>query len=287
METGKKGIIAAIIAAFFFGLGNPFSKLIADKASPFAIVFLITAIAALFIAIMLMVQGKKISLSIGDLPDYLALGILGFAIPALMTIYALTITSALNVLFLLRCEIFFVTIMGYALFNEKVAKKQVLGMVLGFIGVFVFATELSYNGLNAGDALVLLSSVFWASYVITVKKLSPKLPPDVIAGMRYWTALPFLGIVVLIAKIPAVIPSTSYFDLGIFALSTYVFGVIAYNYAIDKIGSWKAVVPTQLLSVIFGFIFTWLVLGETLSALKIAGGTMILAGTMITLSKEN
>ncbi|HLC48627.1 MAG TPA: DMT family transporter [Candidatus Norongarragalinales archaeon] len=288
MDKTTLGLGAAIIAAFFFGASNPYAKIAASQTDPVLLSFLVTAIAAVIFGLYALLNPKHftgLTSKNGDL--YLCLGIFGHAIPSLLSLYGLTMTSALNLLFLLRTEIFFATIFGVLIYKEAITLKQITGIIIGFLGVFLFATELKFTGVNLGDLLIILATVFWASYVVIVRKLSGTLQPAAIASIRAWVALPFLGAAALFLKTPITIPAAQYGNIGIFAISTYVFGVVAYNNAIERLGIWKAAIPAQLLSIIFGFIATWIVLGETLSSIKIIGAAMIALGTLLAVMKEN
>lgn len=287
MKTEQLGLIAAVIAAFFFGASNPQAKLAATGTDPVTLSLAVTFIAAIiFAAYALLNRNLLLGIRREDAPLYLGLGLIGHAIPSLLSLYGLTMTNALNLLFLLRAEIFFAAIFGVVIFKESINLRQVAGIAIGFFGVFIFATGLDFGGINMGDMLIILASAFWAGYVVMVRKLSGKVSPVAIASMRAWVALPLLGAAALLFQAPLTVHPAQYGNIAFFAVSTYILGVVAYNSAIKQLGVWKAAIPTQLLSVIFGFIATWWVLGENLSAIKIAGAALIIIGTVLALLKE-
>ncbi|MBI5224647.1 DMT family transporter [Candidatus Micrarchaeota archaeon] len=286
MKPDKLGLLFAIGAAFCFGLGNPFGTLTVQNANTFVSAFYVAFVAGFCLFLITLYRGKLNSIKSKDVGEYLKLGFIGFAIPQTLVLYAYTKTSALNVLFLLRSEIFFATILGALIFKEEIKNRQIGGIMLGFIGVFVFSTGLSFNSFNLADGIVFISTIFWAFYVVFAKNLLGKLDAITIGGMRYWAAIPFLFILAISQDQNLSYPIAQIPVLAIFSISTFVIGIILYNKAIESLGVWKAVVPGQLLSIIFGAIATWVVLGETLTAVKMGGGLLIIAGTVIALGKK-
>lgn len=286
MKPRQIGLLFAIGAAFFFGFGNPFAKLAAQNANVFVTTFYISLIAGICFFLISLFRGSLKFLNSNDIWEYLKIGIIGFAIPQTLVMYAYTQTSAMNVLFLLRSEIFFATIFGAIIFREQISRMQIGGILIGFAGVFIFSTGLSFDSLNIADAIVFFSTIFWALYVVFAKNLLGKLDAITIGGMRYWAAIPFQFILAISQDPTLSYPIAQIPSLAIFSIATFVFGVILYNKAIEKLGVWKAVVPGQMLSIIFGAVATFIVLGETLTAVKIAGGGLIIAGTLIALGKK-
>ncbi|MFH0971742.1 MAG: DMT family transporter [Candidatus Micrarchaeota archaeon] len=287
MNNTHNGIIAAIIAALFFGMGNPYAKLVLSSVNPLALSVISAAFSGVILAAIAVFANKGLpKFERNDLWNYLGIGILGFAIPSILTLYALSMTTALSLIIILRSEIFFGTIFGVVFFKEEINLKQIAGIVAGFIGVFIFATELNFISINSGDILALVATFFWSAYLIYARKLSEKWDPYSIAAIRYWVALPFLFALLIFLNIPLSMPQSEYANFSVFALSIYVFGVCAYNYAIRKVGIWRAAVPTQLLTVFFGAVITWLVLGETMSAMKWAGSALIVGGTVLAIVQK-
>ncbi len=288
MHRSQFGVLAALIAAFFMGLANPFGKLAADAVDPLVLATFVTLIASGALAVLLLIQGVRTDkLKQLKFRTFFDLGILGHGIPVILVLVALKATTAMNVLFLSRTEIFFATILGVLLLKERISRNQLIGIFVGFVGVFIFATELKITSFNIFDLMAVLAGFFWAHYDVVVRRVGEKISSLEIVAIRNISALPLLIILLIFSNKELAIPQTSYLDAAIFGLSMFVVGVFAYNAAIKRIGVWKAAVPTHLLSVVFGAVFTFLILGETLSDMELIGAAAIILGTFLALKKEN
>lgn len=110
--------------------------------------------------------------SAGDYRDLALAGLL-FAADLAVWHWSIHLTSVANATLLANASPIFVTVGARLLFSERIYPAFVLGMLLAFSGVVVLmgaSLDLAPQHL-LGDALALLTAVFYAGYQLTLKHL--------------------------------------------------------------------------------------------------------------------
>lgn len=276
------GIICAIIAAILWGLGTPFGKIASENYDSIALASIVSLVGSLSLFLISSVTYKQLPrIRLKSIWLYVGMGILGFAIPLAMTLLAYRLTLAINVSFLLRVQVFLVLLYGMIFFHEKINLRQLFGLVLGFLGVFLFVTNLHLE-VNLGDLVVLGSTIFWASYLIFSKKLLKEgIDPITLGSIRFGIASIPLILISLIFNLYSPFSFHQVIALLIYTFAIFVIGTTLYNVAIKHLEIWKASAIAEFLSIISSGISVWLVLGEVLTLLKIVGGILIITGVLL------
>jgi drug/metabolite transporter (DMT)-like permease len=87
----------------------------------------------------------------------------------------MTMTTATNAVLLFNINVGFVALLAAVILKERLAKKVLVGLSIGMVGVLLISTngDLSsvYSGTFQGNLLVLLSGVVWAFCTVYLKKV--------------------------------------------------------------------------------------------------------------------
>jgi drug/metabolite transporter (DMT)-like permease len=215
--------------------------------------------------------------------QYLAIGIVNCAIPFSLYAFAsmhapaslLSITNATSPMFGL--------VFGALFAAERVTARKLAGLALGMAGVGLIAQPGEFHAgpmFPWAMAAALGACCAYALTGVLIKRWASGAPPRGIAvGSQLGAAL------VLIPLLPA-FPAPGAFT-PLIAASVLALGLLAsavalllYFRLIADVGATRALTVTYLIP-LFGILFGSLFLGEALPASTIAGGALILAGTVL------
>jgi drug/metabolite transporter (DMT)-like permease len=183
-----------------------------------------------------------------------------------------------NILAILNATTAFNTmIIAYLWIGEDVTLKQLLGLVIGFIGVFILVNPQNSETTLISSLSALLAAFFYSFSTVYIQRNSVKTNKMVLIG---WSII-FSAIIMLPVSafyLPENIPSVSAISSAIWlgAISTGL-GFLGYVRLIDKIGAVKTSTVAYFLPV-FGIIWGAIFLDEIISSTIIIGCLIVLIG---------
>lgn len=218
------------------------------------------------------------------------LSAIGVVIYNFLVYSSLQYTSAINGSLINSLTPAFIMIFSLVFLKEKISPIQVLGLIISFIGVLTVLTkgnlfQVFHTQYNKGDAIMLLSVIFWAVYSLLGKK-AKEIPVITLVTM---TAI--IGILMMIPFIffqPIHSEKvTSLGIIGIIYLGVFpsVGSFIFWNKGIKLLGAGIAGISLNLMPIFTAVIA--LILGHGLSMSQIAGGVIVIVGMLITTVKKN
>jgi len=171
--------------------------------------------------------------------------------------------------------------------QERIAAIQVVGMVLGFVGVVLVvhpARLLTGEGLGVllGDGLFITGGVAWGVYsylsAMALRRLSAV------------TTLAFGMVVGTLFLIPTALierPWTSvrlahasaWGALAFLVLACTLLAFLWWNFALARVGAGRTAVFSNLVP-LFGILLAWILLGERLTTIQLVGGLLSVAGVV-------
>src|SRR5690242_4595756 len=97
----------------------------------------------------------------------------GFLFAADLTLWhwSLKLTSVTNSTLLSNLAPLFVTVAAHWMFHEKITRFSLIGLFLGIAGMVVLVGKHFEFGHLKGDLLAVLTAVFYAGYLLSVKQL--------------------------------------------------------------------------------------------------------------------
>lgn len=205
---------------------------------------------------------------------------------------ALQYTSATNATLLNSFIPIFILVITGLFFKEKISNKQIFGVLVSLMGVFVILTRFDLGviqnlSVNKGDLWMLVAALDWALYSIFLKYLRPE-------GL---SPLPFLGIMVIIGTIvlipvlllnpfneaPIVWNEGMIKALAYIAIFPSIFAYLAWNYGMQKLGAATGGQFIHLMPLI-GALMAVVFLGESIQLYHLIGGVCIALGLWLSIS---
>ena len=259
-----------------WGSAFMFIKVATPEFGPVALVNARLIIAS-FIFLPILLRSKYIHLLKPIWRQILVLAILNNAIPFTLFSYA-SYGADSNILAILNATTAFNTmIIAYIWIGENVSLKQLFGLLLGFIGIFILVNPQNSEATLISSMSALLASFFYSYSTVYIQRQSVNANKMVLIG---WSII-FSAIMMLpvtIFYLPETVPSisaiASAFWLG--AVSTGL-GFLGYVRLIDKIGAVKTSTVAYFLPV-FGIIWGAIFLNEIISSTIIIGCLIVLIG---------
>jgi drug/metabolite transporter (DMT)-like permease len=268
-----------VLLAAIWGASFLFNRITAPVLGPVLTAELRTLIAGIALAVYFAFAGFNPDWRRWG-PQYLIVGILTSALPFLLWAYAaLTLTAGLMSV-LNATSPMWGALWSVVLLRERLSARKVLGLVIGVAGV-VFVTQP-----QAGESVPVIAALAAAfCYGLAgayMKRWASGVPSR---GMAVGTQLAAgVLLVPFIALSPPTTAPTPLVVASMLALGL-VCGAIAYLLyfrLIADIGATGALTVTYLIPV-FGVLWGALFLGEALSISMLAGGALVILGTIFVL----
>ena len=247
-----------------WGSAFMFIKVATPEFGPIALVNTRLLIASL-IFLPILLQKKYIHLLKPIWKQVLVLSIMNNAIPFTLFSYA-SFGADSNILAILNATTAFNTmIIAYLWIGESVSLKQLFGLILGFIGIFILVNPQNSDTTLIASLSALLAAFFYSYSTVYIQRQSVNANKMVLIGWSIVFSAVFM-IPVSIFNLPETMPSASAigsaFWLG--AVSTGI-GFLGYVRLIDKIGAVKTSTVAYFLPV-FGIIWGSIFLDEKITS---------------------
>jgi len=196
-------------------------------------------------------------------------------------------TTAINSAMIMSSSPVFTMILGLFI-GERITARQAAGMALSTFGCMMVIGVVTAGGFRyspdgfLGDFLVLLASFSWALAAILAKRIVTPGNDLAVTGWSMIFAAAALGVMELFRLDRMVMPTTGV----VWVLTAYIallptaLGFYAWNAALSRI-SLNVVNVMQYLTPIITVILAFLLLGETLNPVKLAGIALVLGGVAL------
>lgn len=216
-------------------------------------------------------------------PQYLVVGALTSAIPFALYAYAALHISAGLLAVLNATAPMFGALLGVALLRDRLTARRAAGLVLGIAGVVLLSRAEAGGGIPLlGIAAALGATFFYGLAGVYMKRFTSDVPARGMAlGTQLAAALllaPFIAIAPLEA-IPAPLVIGSILALGLLCGAV---AYVLYFRLIADLGPAGALTVTYLIP-LFGVLWGVLFLGESVSPPMLAGGALVILGTVLVL----
>ena len=289
-SKARIGLVVIILSAVFTGLVNSIAKPLIDaggfqtiEISPVMLAVMIYLINALFFTSL-----TKNSTSIKSIGrrNMLFLAIIGIAeVSALITyFFGLKDTTAINASILSEGEMIFSLLIAITVMRERLQRKEltpfamiIVGMIVIPVGIDLYDNGFAVSDLVFGDALILLSGLFYALDINLCKLLSRKMDSRrMIQLTSLFSGIFALGLLVFFnisfnvdwSQIPSIV-LLSIIGTGIASLLFIV--------ALRLIGAVRTVLLYSS-STAFSVIFSSIFLGEQITLANVASVALVIGG---------
>lgn len=175
-------------------------------------------------------------------------------------------------------------------FKDRLSKKQILGLIIGVIGVIILMSESLFGSQSASSESSLLPMGYalfaCVGYAvganITRNYLYNVSPVAITAGSLIIASIIMLPIAVYEFPYHKTISFTAWMSVFCIGVFSTAIALIFMNQLIKSIGPMRATSITLVIP-IFAIIFGYLLLGEALDTPAIIGSVVILFGTYLSL----
>lgn len=238
----RRGVVFAILAAAFYALNSPLSKLLLQSIPPTMMAASLYLGAGLGMAVLQGVQQKKGTiteqkLTRKELPYTLGMIFLDIAAPIFLML-GITRTSAASASLLNNFEIVATSLIALLIFKEAISKKLWLGIFLVTISSIILSLQDAQGlSFSAGSLFVLAACVCWGFENNCTRMLSSKNPVQIVVIKGIFSGLGSLIVSMLLGEsFPGVWPLLLALLLGFVA---YGLSIVFYIYAQRELGAAK------------------------------------------------
>ena len=283
MDKSRKfmAVILALLAAIFYAINTPFSKVLLNKIPPTFMASFLYLGAGIGVGIMYLFRSKNEDkyerLNKIDFPYTIGMIILDIAAPVFLMI-GINIGSASNASLLGNFEIVATTLIALLIFKEKVTSK--LWVAIGFITVS--SIVLSIEGavsfqFSLGSLFVILATCCWGLENNCTRKISDKSTYEIVLLKGFFSGgCAFIVALILGERIPEIKYIIIALLLGFVAygLSIFMYIRAQRDLGAAKTSAYYAVAP------FVGTFLAFIVNGEKLTLTYFIGLVFMIIGSM-------
>ncbi|WP_042699658.1 DMT family transporter [Thermococcus sp. PK] len=299
--THHYGYVSAVLAALLFGISSTLNKIALRNVHPMIIAGSIYLTAGIVLMLLRLTPLKDRILerlessvkaqegfSRRDLLLLAFIVLFGSFLAPLFFMFGLDRTTAVNASLLLNTETLFTVLIALLAFGERTSRRGALGLVLILIGAVVISTEnfreVELSKGILGNILIILAGLSWAIDNNLSKLLSVKRDLLLVTSLKGLFGGSALLTLASLIGVPFYIPLQSLpyvLTVGAFSIG---FSLVLFLFALREIGAMRtgAIFST---STLMGAFIAFLALGESLTALKVFFGMIMLLGVYV-LSRE-
>jgi len=278
-----RDILLALCAPLLLGFGFAIAKPAMQQFPPFLLMGLRFTIAALILIWWFPIPKKL-------LKDLFIVSLIGGTLTYGLVYTGLNSVDASSSILLVHTEVPFGVIIAYFLFKEKPGMKNILGILIAFIGLFILLGAPNLEGKIIGVLLLLSGAFAWSLGMVMAKPLSKKIGGFAVTA---WVAL-FCGPMLLLGSFIFDGNTMNYFFAAdmqgwlIVAFLGFIMQPIAYGtwYQVMGRNPVHKVMPVMLLLPLTGLTTAIFLLGEKPSAEVFLGGVIILFGIAMILFEK-
>lgn len=289
MKTKVKAILYALLAAAFYAINVPLSKLLLAHVGPTTMAALLYLGAGLGVGALSLIQSKdrkaSAKLDKQDLPFVIGMIVLDIAAPILLMLGIQKGTSA-NASLLGNFEIVATTVIALVIFKEAVSKRLWIAIAL----ITLASALLSFEGAESfrfsiGSLYVLLAATCWGLENNCTRKIASKNTYEIVILKGLFSGLGSL-IIALIRREP--LPAFGYIAAALllgfvaYGLSIFLYVRSQNTLSAAKTSAYYAVAP------FIGAFLSFVILKESLSwmyalalAVMVAGAALAVVDTLI------
>ncbi|MGB6647384.1 MAG: DMT family transporter [Bacteroidota bacterium] len=262
------------------------AKVVVVEVDAFVLTLVRSLIATVGMGLILLAAGRRISIRKEDYPLVLLLSFLAVPVNQFLFLVGIRYTTASNAALLYATTPILVLLISRWLLKERLTRRKVTGVVLGFLGVMVVIFERGVDAsLNnvTGNLIIYVAVIAWGLYTVLGKRLVHRYGPI------HATSITLILGTVLFLPI-GLIPTTQFafgslsgsgwLQILYLGLITSVVAYMLWYYALGRIEAGKVALFTYL-QPILTTIMAVILLGQDVTPAFLIGGTVALGGVII------
>lgn len=190
----RKGILFILATAVISGVSIYVNSLGVKFGNPYVFTGMKNALVGLALFSLIMALKERKSLRVLTKKQWWQLtliGLIGGAIPFLLFFKGLSMTIGAKGGFIHKTMFLYVALLAIMFLKEKMNKSVLIGISALLFGNILFL-GIKPQGLNWGDGLVFLATLFWAGEIIISKKVLQHLSARIVAWGRMFFGAAFI-----------------------------------------------------------------------------------------------
>ena len=224
--------------------------------------------------------------------DLFKVSLIGSTLQYGLTYTGLNIIDASSAVLLVMLEVPFGIVIAFFLLKEIPTVKNIIGLIIAFIGVFILTGAPNLEGKYIGVLLVLSGAFTWSLGAVMAKSLSKKIGAF---ALMTWLCVFFGPMLLMVSLVFDGNPISYFLSANINSWLTVIFlgfflqpvGYGAWYYVLKRYPVNK-VMPVLLILPVTGLITSVFLLGESPPNQVFLGGAIIIFGVgMILFTKKN
>ncbi len=276
------GSMLVLVSAAAFGGMAIFARIAyAEGVEPFSLLFLRFTIASLIM--LMIVSARRIPLPRGKvLGGYALMGAVGYVGQSSSFFTALKFASAGLVALLLYLYPVLVTLIEVLIEKKPLTRIKVVALVLSLFGT-VLTIGPQLEGKLTGVLLGISAAVIYSIYIIVGNHLIGE--ADVLASTTVIMGSAAIVFGAIVSSRGLHLPVTIMGWLAVFAIIiiSTIIAMVTFLAGLERVGATNAALLSTFEPVTTIFL-AWLILGEPITLLRVAGGILIL-GAVVLLTK--
>lgn len=229
------------------------------------------------------------TLSGGDWGLLLAASLCSSVLYPLFYYQSLTTLPPVESLLIVNAAPVLAALFGFLLYRETLSKGQVLGLVVALAGVVIIASQAAGRGAQSMAAIsdAAIGTAAFALYTVLSRRLFRRLPLfDVLAltallgALMLWTVLVATRTFSAATALPA-LNAHEWFALLFIVIFVSTIAYILYGYGLARLSAGVSAALTFYPQVVFAALLQWIWLGRAITLITVAGGAVILAGSVL------
>jgi len=271
----------------FWGMSFVWTSILLEYYQPVTIILIRLVISSCFLFLLIFLLRIKININKRDLPLLFFSALFNPFFYFLGENYGLKYTTSTITSVIIATIPLFTPIAAWMVFRERLSWLNLTGIFVSFTGVLIMLMKTDFSLVVDPRGILFLSGAVLSAigYTVLLKKLITHYSPlFLIASQNLIGVFLFLPLFLLydVSQFVLVVPTTrivtSFIFLSILASSlSYVF----FAKTVKMVGISKANVFTNLIPV-FTALFSYFILTEYFTALKVTGILVVILGVLIT-----
>lgn len=276
-------ILSLFTLAALWGGSFLFVRIAANPLGPAVLIEARVAFAAVTLLVVSFFLKKSLRF-MSNIKHFLTLGLFNSALPFLLFAYSAQILNVSTLAILNSTAPIWGAIIGAIWTRTGLSKEVIFGLILGMIGVSVL---VGWEAINIGDEAIIpiipiiaaLMGAFSYGIATNYAKNAPSVEPFNNAHGSMWASV--ILVLPLVPFMPVREAVSSEIVFAVFVLGAVCTGLayLLYFRLIKELGASSALTVTFIIPV-FGILWGYLFLGETVGINAIIGTILVVTGTM-------
>ncbi len=266
-----------------------------EQLNPLELVFIRTGIAAVGLNIVIYAQGKRLPSDWPTIRALILIGIGNTVIPFVLISWGETrVESGLASVLQATSSLFTLIIAHFAFTDDRITRRKIVGLLIGFVGVIILASRSWKDGQIAtsdliGQLAIVVASLFYATFTTYSRKvLRSNTEPIVVATGALTTAALIMAVLTFAAPLfggpsptplAALRPDVLAAVLTLGVLNTFIAYTFYYS-IVHALGASRASMVTYVLPPV-GLTLGALILSEVVDFRLVLGAILIVGGIAI------